>query len=370
MAGKAQPMKKRRLAERLGAQEPIPAAQEDVGGWAGAAASDGRAWTVSLALPGSIMDNALTQELRSSLVGQIARACTIFCVDEIVIFSSEDAARSGVGGGNSRTDGSVFMARLLQYLECPQYLRRNIFPMHPDLRCVGLLAPLDAFNHPRSNEQCPYREGLISDKPARDQGSYAVVGLQKEILVDRTLPAGTRVTVRMPDPSAKGGVGVVVPPREPREKMGIHWGYSVRMAKDLPAVWSECPFSGGYDLSVGTSDKGDTRWLEPGYRMPPFKHLLLVFGGVEGLEPVVESHPDMAMSGVDTESLFDMYLNLCPGQGARTIRTEEAVLVGLTALQQHTRRANAAPASTENEAVQQCEQKLKKLQQKKLGARG
>jgi hypothetical protein len=305
----------------------------------GAAASEGRAWTVSIALPGSFVDNALTQELRSYLVGQIARACTIFCVDEIVIFSSEDAARPGVGGGSSRTDGSVFMARVLQYLECPPYLRKNIFPMHPDLRCVGALAPLDAANHPRSNEACPYREGLVSEKPARATGSFAVVGLPKEIPVDRTLPAGTRVTVRMPDPSSKGGVGVVVPPREPREKLGLHWGYSVRMAKDLPAVWSECPFSGGYDLSIGMSDKGDTRWLEPGYRMPTFKHLLLVFGGADGLEAVVESNTEIAMSGVDTESLFDMYLNLCPGQGSRTIRTEEAVFVGLAALQPHTRRA-------------------------------
>jgi len=335
------PLKKRRLSERLDAQEPTLASQDASEGRTAAAASEGRTWTVSLALPGSIIDNAQTQELRSSLVGQIARACTIFCVDEIVIFSSEDAARQGGAGGSSRTtDGSVFMARLLQYLECPQYLRKSIFPMHPDLRCVGLLAPLDAFNHPRYNEQCPYREGLISDKPPRAQGSYAVVGLQKDIPVDRTLPAGTRVTVRMSDAAAKNAPGAIVPPREPREKLGLHWGYSVRMAKDLPAVWAECPFSGGYDLSVGTSDKGDTRWSEPGYGLPAFKHMLVVFGGVEGLEPVVEAHPDMAVHGIDTPALFDMYLNLCPGQGSRTIRTEEAVLVGLTVLQPHTRRAN------------------------------
>ena len=54
----------------------------------------------------------------------------------------------------------------------------------------------------------------------------------------------------------------VVPPREPREKLGLHWGFSVRLAKDLPSVWSECPFGGGYDLSLGTSDKGDSDWLQ------------------------------------------------------------------------------------------------------------
>ncbi len=42
------------------------------------------------------------------------------------------------------------------------------------------------------------------------------------------------------------------------------------------------------------------------------------------------------------QALFDLYLNLCPGQGSRTIRTEEALLVGLAALQPHTRRAGAS----------------------------
>ena len=34
----------------------------------------------------------------------------------------------------------------------------------------------------------------------------------------------------------------------------------------------------------------------------------------------------------DPSVLFDMYLNTCPKQGSRTIRTEEAILVSLAAL--------------------------------------
>lgn len=44
---------------------------------------------MSVALPGSILDNAQSPELRTYLAGQIARACTIFCVDEIVVFDEE-----------------------------------------------------------------------------------------------------------------------------------------------------------------------------------------------------------------------------------------------------------------------------------------
>ena len=40
--------------------------------------------TLSIAIPGSIVSNAQTQELRTHLVGQIARAAAIYHVDEIV----------------------------------------------------------------------------------------------------------------------------------------------------------------------------------------------------------------------------------------------------------------------------------------------
>lgn len=49
----------------------------------------GRHYTVSVALPGAILDNAQSPELRTYLAGQIARACVIFCVDEIVVFDEQ-----------------------------------------------------------------------------------------------------------------------------------------------------------------------------------------------------------------------------------------------------------------------------------------
>lgn len=46
----------------------------------------GRLWTVSIAVPSSIVDNAQSAELKSYLVGQIARSLVIFKIDEIVIY--------------------------------------------------------------------------------------------------------------------------------------------------------------------------------------------------------------------------------------------------------------------------------------------
>merc|ERR550534_1221815 len=49
----------------------------------------GRKWTVTLALPGSIISNCQTSELKSYVAGQIARAATIYKVDEIVVFTED-----------------------------------------------------------------------------------------------------------------------------------------------------------------------------------------------------------------------------------------------------------------------------------------
>lgn len=53
---------------------------------------------------------------------------------------------------------------------------------------------------------------------------------------------------------------------------------------------------------------------------PLFRHLLVVFGGLQGLEASVDT--DQNLDVIDPSVLFDLYLNTCPSQGSRTIRTE------------------------------------------------
>ena len=127
----------------------------------------GRKHTVSVALPGSIIANAQTAELKTYLCGQVARAAVIFNIDEIIVFSdrrtpgdrsrtTEGQFQGAIKGGNF--DADVFLARILQYLETPQYLRRILFPVHKDLRHAGLLNPLGCPHHPRPTAFPPYRE--------------------------------------------------------------------------------------------------------------------------------------------------------------------------------------------------------------------
>lgn len=66
------------------------------------------------------------------------------------------------------------------------------------------------------------------------------------------------------------------------------------------------------------------------FECAPYKHLLIVFGGLQGIEAALES--DETLDVDDASLLFDHYLNTLPDQGSRTIRTEEAILISLTAL--------------------------------------
>ena len=92
-----------------------------------------RDYTISVAIPGSVIKNAQTQELRTQLVGQIARTLALYEVDEIVVFMDTGAEQAG----DPERGPSAFFCRLLQYIEAPPYLRKKLFPMHNDLKFTG-----------------------------------------------------------------------------------------------------------------------------------------------------------------------------------------------------------------------------------------
>lgn len=190
--------------------------------------------TISIAIPGSVVANCQTRELKTQICGQIARAATIYHVDEIIVYDDNlsSSINKSSGYGNRRRNGSSdgknvdrntnvdtpddgdnkpikddtndnisisrerassdphsFMARVLQYCECPQYLRRNFFPMHPDLQFAGLLPPIDPPHHVRAEDHCKYREGVVLEDKyvAKMENSK-----NKDSLVGRLVNCGIR----------------------------------------------------------------------------------------------------------------------------------------------------------------------------------
>ncbi|XP_050293511.1 putative methyltransferase C9orf114 [Anthonomus grandis grandis] len=294
--------------------------------------------TLSIAVPGSILENAQTPELRSYLAGQIARAACIFQANEVIVFDDycdEVNAKKGtlLDGTNEEKvsrQSCIQLGRILQYLECPQYLRKSFFPIHNDLKYCGLLNPLNAPHHLGLYDDFLFREGVVLNTPVKPgKGSIVNVGLLKQVQVDKVLLPGIRCTVKLrpQEPHVKKLKGIVVSPKLPRSETGVYWGYSVRIANSLSKVFSQCPYKNGYDLTIGTSDKGTS---VDDFECPKFKHLLIMFGGVKGLEAALEN--DGVLDADDPSLLFDSYLNTLPEQGSKTIRTEEAILISLAAL--------------------------------------
>lgn len=154
----------------------------------------------------------------------------------------------------------------------------------------------------------------------------------------------------------------VTHPSAPREDGGYYWGYEIRLAENLSAALdhtqssllaaqaSEDGVPPPYDVKIGTSERGDavgdilpsslSNGKHPHSLPKHYKHTLIVFGGVAGLEVAAEYDPNLkkganGKSGVS--EAFDYWVNVVPGQGSRTIRTEEAVWLALGRLWEWTK---------------------------------
>lgn len=353
-------------------------------------AERGRSTTLSIALPSSILSNAQSPELRMYVAGQIARAAAIYCVDEIVIFEEaplddQEKERQEVRRRARDTENfnpTEFFKLILEYLETPQYLRKALFPVSQDLRLVGLLNPLALPSHVAKKDFSRWREGIAvgrSNYPrnrghsnARGKGTfeelkkgpptrYVDVGLERLVEINENVIVGDRVTVDMepagPEYASCPGkylFGRLANRDAPRVIDGAYWGYRVRAAKSLSEVFGDSVVSpNGYDLTIGTSERGTPIAGNANdsvhFELPEFKNLLIVFGGVLGLERSVREDERLEAIGISwqqnestnaevdrkfgVDDLFDYYINTCPNQGSRTIRTEEAVLISLAALQ-------------------------------------
>ncbi|KAJ0178902.1 hypothetical protein K1T71_005677 [Dendrolimus kikuchii] len=130
----------------------------------------------------------------------------------------------------------------------------------------------------------------------------------------------------MSPPSFKGKI---VSLTTPRAETGVYWGYTVRIANNLSQVFTQSPYKDGYDLTVGTSDRGMSIDDLPSKGLN-YNHAIIVFGGLHGIETALESDEQLQVD--DASLLFNHYVNVLPNQGSRTIRTEEAILVALSGL--------------------------------------
>ena len=238
---------------------------------------------LAIAIPVSIISDIPHLREKTLEIGLIGRAAAIFRVNEIVVFSDNS------GDHTQKRDRNLIVT-LLSYMETPQYMRKRLFELKPELRYAGILPPLRTSHHPleqraRKLKVGEHREGVIV--AINEQGSLVDIGVERSLLIpDKKLPLNKRVTVTLTKAGKHPKVAL-----SSREDIETYWGYTVTSSKgSFGKVTKSC----NYDLVIATSKIGTPLTQvtdELAERWKKSSNILVAFGAPSrGLQAVSYTH--------------------------------------------------------------------------------
>jgi predicted SPOUT superfamily RNA methylase MTH1 len=266
----------------------------------------------SVAVPASLVAEYANLRDKTEIIGRIARSAAIFRAEEIVIYPDQP-------------DESALLKLILGYIETPQYLRKYLYKVRPELQYAGILQPLRTPHHQLEAKTTNLRVGEFREGVLLDQQGVNVVdiGVEKPIrFMGKSPSRGSRVTVKIieagPEPRCEMARRVDIP---------TYWGYEIQALRN---PLGELASSGYYDITIATSRAGAPITSEAERlksRLAKARKVLVAFGSPRvGLQEILKhEHRDVA-------DCFQFNLNLIPEQGTETIRTEEAVHTTLSIL--------------------------------------
>jgi methyltransferase len=273
---------------------------------------------LAVAIPASVIADTPHLREKTSKIGFIGRAAAIFQVDEIIVYADNPKV-------NQKIDLDL-IAMLLSYMETPQYLRKRLFELKPELQYAGILPPLRTPHHPlqgriRDLQVGEYREGVVVSRTRN--GVLMDIGVeQNALLVGPQLQVNKRLSVKVTRLS-----GQVEVQTANKDAISQYWGYTVTVEKrSLKALLENESF----DLTVGTS-KFATRFQDAAQRLgekwKKASSVLILFGApTRGLHEIAKDE------GANLNKMVDFVVNTLPNQGTETVRTEEALLATLAVL--------------------------------------
>jgi predicted SPOUT superfamily RNA methylase MTH1 len=263
----------------------------------------------SIAIPASMISDVPGLQLKTYKIGQVARALAIYCVGEIIVYPDQEY-------GEQRKD-MEFISRVLRYMETPQYLRKELFPLSPMLKYAGTLPPLNTPHHPTHRriaelQDEEIREGFVVSHDSN--GSLVDIGMERPLRSSERLAKGRR-TFRVRKYRDKEFRLELVDSSE----ISQYWGYKV-VESSLPL--GQLLRKKTYDLQILTSRLGvQIPDLIPEIedRLKKSRKVLIAFGSPkEGLKEI------LGREALD-QNIADYFLNTVPDQGTLSIRTEEAI---------------------------------------------
>jgi predicted SPOUT superfamily RNA methylase MTH1 len=270
---------------------------------------------LSIAIPASLVSDIPHLREKTLRIGMIGRAAAIFGVEKIIVFSD-------VSKRDQRREINL-IATILSYMETPQYLRKLLFKIRPELRYVGVLPPLRTPHHPLANHvkdlvDGEYREGAAASH-ARD-GTFVDVGVEHHALVrNRKIPLNTRLTVKITKRKKLLEAEVAN-----RNEIKEYWGYRVTSSN---ARFGKLLKTHAFDMVIATSKYGKPFHETSGElinRWETSRRILVAFGApTQGLYEIVKQE------NLDLDDVADFVVNTIPRQRVETVRTEEALYVTL-----------------------------------------
>jgi len=273
---------------------------------------------LSIAIPASVVSDTPHLREKTSKIGLVGRAVAIFRVDEIIIYPDNPKV--------NQTADMDLIATLLAYMETPQYLRKRLFKLRPELQYAGILPPLRTPHHPlnrkvKNLKVGEYREGVTL--PRTTEGTLIDIGVEQPALIlNKQLPTEKRFTVRITKVERRVEVELAN-----RDEIPTYWGHVVTVERH---PLGKLVRNRGFELTVATSKRGvpfanvaekiAEKWKKA-------NTILVAFGAPsQGLYEIVKNE------GFSLDDVVDFVVNTVPTQGTETIRTEEALIASLAIL--------------------------------------
>lgn len=273
---------------------------------------------LSIAIPASTISDTPHLREKTAKLGLIGRAAAIFRVNEIILYPDcpkVDQSRE-----------LDFMALLLNYLETPQYLRKQMFKLEPDLEYAGILPPLRTPHHPLSGKTKhlkvgEYREGVVISETK--EGLVVDIGVQQPALLrQKQFAIGNRLTLQVVNIGKQIDVQAIS-----RDEVPQYWGY--RVCVEQHSI-GQLTVEGEFDLRVATARIGNNFMdvaNKIGEKWGSSQRVLVAFGA-----PSRGLHEIVLDEGLNLADIADFTINMVPNQGTVTVRTEEALLASLVIL--------------------------------------
>ena len=263
---------------------------------------------LSIFIPNSFLSESKDLKIRTYKVGILGRALAIFQADNVVIYNDDN-----VKNEDGESDGA-FMAEVLSYMNTPQYLRKQAFPIKAELKHVGILPPLRTPHHPVNSQPDvgDYRQGFTVKR--NKKGTFVDIGMDKLAFCKEQLSVKKIFDFKITKIAKKE---VIVTPDKPDD---VYWGYNVissnkSLKNSLKLIKP--------NLVIETTRYGDyidSIFDELKHKVDECNSIAILFGG-----PYSSIQEDVSGQNWDL-----IKLNTIPDQGTETVRTEEAVVATLS----------------------------------------